>query len=53
MPGLSGVALIKKVRAARMALPVIIATGILLPEDLMTRYPWLQPVATLAKPSES
>ena len=29
MPGLSGLALIKKVRAARMALPVILATGTL------------------------
>jgi DNA-binding response OmpR family regulator len=50
MPGLSGLALIRKVRAARMALPVIIATGTFPTEDLMTRYPWLQPVATLAKP---
>lgn len=50
MPGLSGLALIKKVRAARMALPVIIATGTLPTEDLMNRYPWLQPVATLVKP---
>jgi DNA-binding response OmpR family regulator len=50
MPGLSGLALIKKVRAAHMALPVIIATGTLLTEDLMTRYPWLQPVAMLVKP---
>ena len=50
MPGLSGLALVKKVRAARMALPVIIATGTLPTEDLMNRYPWLQPVATLVKP---
>jgi two-component system chemotaxis response regulator CheY len=50
MPGLSGLALVKKARAARMALPVIMATGMLKTQDLFTRYPWLQPVATLAKP---
>ena len=50
MPGLSGLALVKKVRAARMALPVIMATGTLPTEDLMDRYPWLLPVATLVKP---
>ena len=50
MPGLAGLALVKKLRAARMALPVIMATGTLPREDLMNRYPWLQPVATLVKP---
>jgi DNA-binding response OmpR family regulator len=50
MPGLSGLALVKKVRAARMALPVIMATGKLPMEDLFTRYPWLQPAAALVKP---
>jgi len=50
MPGLSGLALVKKLRAARMALPVIMATGRLPTEDLLNRYPWLQPVATLVKP---
>ena len=50
MPGLSGLALVKKARAARMALPVIMATGSLPGEDLVNRYPWLQPVVTLAKP---
>ena len=50
MPGLTGLALVKKLRAARMALPVIMATGRLLPEDLFTRYHWLQPVAALVKP---
>jgi DNA-binding response OmpR family regulator len=50
MPGLTGLALVKKLRAARMALPVIMATGRLLPEDLFTRYDWLQPVAALIKP---
>jgi two-component system OmpR family response regulator len=50
MPGLTGLALIQKVRAARMALPVIIATGRLPPEELFSRYPWLQPAAMLPKP---
>jgi two-component system chemotaxis response regulator CheY len=50
MPGLSGLALVKKARAARMALPVIMATGALPMEDLFARYPWLQPAAALVKP---
>jgi DNA-binding response OmpR family regulator len=50
MPELTGLDLIKKLRVARMALPIIMATGRLLPEDLFTRYGWLQPVATLVKP---
>ncbi len=50
MPGLSGLALVKKLRAARMALPVIMATGTLPTEDLFTRYPWFQPAAALIKP---
>ena len=50
MPGLTGLALVKKLRAARMALPVIMATGTLPTEELFTRYPWLQPVVALIKP---
>ena len=50
MPGLSGLTLVKKLRAARIALPVIMATGTLPTEDLFTRYPWLPPAATLVKP---
>jgi len=49
MPKVTGVELLKKLRAARMALPVIMATGIL-PTEEFTRYPWLQPEATLIKP---
>jgi DNA-binding response OmpR family regulator len=49
MPKVSGVELLKKLRVARMALPVIIATGTL-PKEEFTRYPWLQPAATLLKP---
>ena len=50
MPGLTGLALVQKVRAASMALPIIMATGRLPAEDLFDRYPWLQPVAMLPKP---
>ena len=50
MPGLSGLALVKKLRAARVALPVIMATGTLPTQDLFIRYPWLQPAAALVKP---
>ena len=49
MPKLSGVELVKKLRSARMALPVILATGAL-PIEELERNPWLQPVATLVKP---
>jgi DNA-binding response OmpR family regulator len=49
MPKVSGVELLKKLRAARMALPVIMATGSL-PKEEFTRYPWLQPSAMLLKP---
>ena len=52
MPKVTGVELLKKLRAARMVLPVIMATGIL-PEDEFTRCPWLQPAATLLKPYTS
>ena len=50
MPGLSGLALVKKLRATRMALPVIMATGRLPTEVLLNQYPWLQPAAMLVKP---
>jgi CheY-like chemotaxis protein len=50
MPGLTGLALVKKLREARMNLPVVIATAALPSEDLFTRYPWLQPAALLLKP---
>jgi len=49
MPKVTGVELIKKLRAARMALPVIIATGTL-PKEEFARNPWAQPEATLLKP---
>lgn len=49
MPKVSGVELLKKMRAARIVLPVIMATGEL-PQEAFTRYPWLQPEAILLKP---
>ena len=50
MPGLTGLALVKKLRDARMTLPVIMATAALPEEDVFVRYPWLQPAVTLLKP---
>jgi DNA-binding response OmpR family regulator len=49
MPKVTGIELFKKVRAARMALPVIMATGIF-PADEFSRHPSLRPAATLLKP---
>jgi|ERR1022692_863691 DNA-binding response OmpR family regulator len=49
MPRLTGIELLKKLRAARMELPVIMATGTL-PTEEFARSPWLQPAATLVKP---
>ena len=48
MPKLSGVELLKKLRAARMVVPVIMATGN--PPSAPPRECWLQPAATLLKP---
>jgi DNA-binding response OmpR family regulator len=49
MPRLTGIDLLKKLYAHRMALPVILATGEL-PTEGFTRHPWLQPAAVLLKP---
>jgi DNA-binding response OmpR family regulator len=49
MPKLSGVELLKKVHATRLALPVIMASG-RFPLDEFTRRPWLRPAVTLLKP---
>ena len=49
MPNVTGVDLLKKVHAARLALPVIMATGEL-PKKEFTQFPWLQPDAVLLKP---
>jgi len=49
MPKLSGVELLRKLRAVRMDLPVIMATGAA-PTDEFARCPGLQPNALLLKP---
>jgi DNA-binding response OmpR family regulator len=49
MPKICGVELVKKLRSARMALPVILASGAMTAADL-ERHPRLQLAATLVKP---
>ena len=49
MPNLSGLELMRKIHAAHLALPVVMATG-QFPADEFAREPWLQPVVTLLKP---
>jgi len=49
MPKVSGVELLKQLRAARMALPVILVSG-MIPMEELKRHPWLQIDATLLKP---
>jgi DNA-binding response OmpR family regulator len=49
MPGLTGVELVRKLRSARMALPVVMAAG-RLPTHELARNPSLRLAATLSKP---
>ena len=49
LPKLTGVELVKKLRTARMALPVVLATG-RLPTHELARIPSLRLAATLLKP---
>jgi DNA-binding response OmpR family regulator len=49
MPKVTGVDLLKKVHATRMAMPVVMATGTL-PAWEFAQSPWLQPAAVLIKP---
>lgn len=49
MPRLTGLELLKRLRSARMNLPVIMATGTV-PFAEFRRDRWLQPVVTLCKP---
>jgi DNA-binding response OmpR family regulator len=49
MARVCGIELIQKMRAARIAMPVIMATSTI-PEAEFTRQPWLQPDAVLLKP---
>jgi two-component system, cell cycle response regulator CpdR len=49
MPKMSGVDLLKKLYAADMTVPVIMATG-KLPHVEFNLYPWVRPIAILLKP---
>ena len=49
MPKVTGVELLVKLRAARMELPVIMASGTSFSDDA-SRSPWLKPAARLLKP---
>jgi DNA-binding response OmpR family regulator len=49
MPKLTGIGMLKKLHAARMKLPVVMATA-LLPESEFVLHPWLQAIPTLIKP---
>jgi len=49
MPRLSSLKLVKRLRAARMALPVILASGTMTPQEL-NRTPWLHLSGALLKP---
>jgi DNA-binding NtrC family response regulator len=49
MPKLSGVDLLRKMHAAHMGIPVIMATGVL-PTWEFALHTWLQPVMMLRKP---
>ena len=49
MPRMTGIEMIGKLRAARMAVPVLMATGYL-PVHEFERQPWLKPDALLQRP---
>jgi DNA-binding NarL/FixJ family response regulator len=49
MPRMSGLKLVKKLRAARIVLPVILASGIMTPQELKESS-WLQLSGALLKP---
>jgi DNA-binding response OmpR family regulator len=49
MPRISGIALVKKLRGEHLALPVVMATGVL-PEEELKRHPWLDIRDILLKP---
>jgi DNA-binding response OmpR family regulator len=49
MPKVTGVELLKKLHDARIAVPVIMATGSF-PHAEFAELPWLKPAATLIKP---
>jgi DNA-binding response OmpR family regulator len=49
MPKVSGLELVKKLRSADLALPVILVSGAM-PTQELNRHPWLQVAGTLLKP---
>jgi DNA-binding NtrC family response regulator len=49
LPQVTGVDLLKRVHATRMAMPVVLATGTF-PAREFAQCPWLQPAALLMKP---
>jgi len=49
MPGMTGLELVRKLRSAQLALPVILASGGVGEEEL-TQNEWLQPATLLPKP---
>ena len=49
MPKMTGVEMVKKLHAAGMKLPVIMATA-MLPQEEFVSHPWLEAVTTLLKP---
>lgn len=49
MPKMTGVELLHQLHAARLAVPVIMATGVW-PREEFDRAPWIQPAAVLLKP---
>jgi two-component system, cell cycle sensor histidine kinase and response regulator CckA len=49
MPKVTGIEMVKKLHAAGMKLPVIMATA-MLPQEEFVLHPWLQAVTTLLKP---
>ena len=49
MPKLTGVDLLKKIHAARMKLPVVMATGTL-PAWEFAQFPWLRPAGMVIEP---
>src|SRR3984957_13348378 len=49
MPKVTGIEMVKKLHAAHMKLPVIMATAIV-PQEEFILHPWLQTIPTLIKP---
>jgi len=49
MPRLAGLELVKRIRAAHLSLPVILASG-LIDQKSLAKQPWLKLAATLQKP---